>query len=78
VRAAGLKDHPVVLRSGGWQSEPQLTGTKVELGDYSTEFGGLGPGVYTVVLLDLAELEITLEPGQFALVEFRYDPVNPP
>lgn len=78
VRAAGFKDHPVVLRSGGWESQPQLTGTKVELGDYSTEFGGLGPGDYTVVLVDLAELEITLEPGQFILVEFRYDPVTPP
>ena len=78
VRAAGLKDHPVILRSGGWQSEPQLTGTKVELGDYATEFGGLGPGDYTVELESLAVLTVTLSPGEFVLIEFRYDFVNPP
>ncbi|MBN1217873.1 MAG: hypothetical protein JXM69_03005 [Anaerolineae bacterium] len=77
VRAAGLKDHPVILRSGGWQSSPQLTGTKPELGDYATEFGGLAPGEYIVQLVDLAELRVTLEPDQFMLVEFRYDFVDP-
>lgn len=78
VRAAGLKDHPVVLRSGGWQSQPQLTGTKVELGEYATEFGGLAPGDYIIQLVDLAEIKVTLPPGEFMLVEFRYDFVNPP
>lgn len=77
VRAAGLKDHPVVLRSGPWQSQPQLTGTKPELGEYSAEFGGLATGKYTVELLGLAQLEVNLGPGQFMLIEFRYDLVKP-
>ena len=78
VRAAGLKDHPVILRSGPWQSQPQLTGTKLELGEYATEFGGLSQGEYIVELVDLAELKVYMESGQFMLVEFRYDFVNPP
>jgi hypothetical protein len=78
VRAAGLKDHPVILHSGGWQSQPQMTGTKIELGEYSTEFGGLAPGEYTIELVDLAKLKVNLQPGEFMLVEFRYDFINPP
>ncbi len=78
VRAAGLRDHPVVVRSGNWQSPPQLTGTKVELGEYATEFGGLAPGEYVVELVDLAEMKVNLLPGEFMLIEFRYDFVNPP
>lgn len=73
VRAAGLKDHPVVLHSGSWQSDPQPTGTKPELGDYATEFGGLPPGEYVVELIGLATFNITLDGGQFVLVEFRFD-----
>lgn len=76
VRAAGLKDHPVVIRSGPWQSPPQLTGTKPELGDYSTEFGALATGEYIIDLVDLAQFEVTLQPGQFMLVEFRYELVK--
>ncbi|MFN8459212.1 MAG: hypothetical protein U0401_31940 [Anaerolineae bacterium] len=76
VRAAGLKDHPVVIHSGPWQSSPQLTGTKPELGDYSTEFGALATGEYIIDLVDLAQLKVTLEPGQFMLVEFRYELVK--
>lgn len=76
VRAAGLKDHPVVIHSGPWQSPPQLTGTKPELGDYSTEFGALATGEYIIDLVDLAQLKVTLEPGQFMLVEFRYELVK--
>ena len=67
----------MILRSGGWQSEPQLTGTKVELGDYATEFGGLGPGIYVVDLVSLEQLTVTLESGYFMLVEFRYGVVTP-
>ena len=78
VRAVWLKDHPVILYSGGFQSEPQLTGTKPELGDFATEFGGLGPGDYTVELVGIAEFEVTLEPGEFVLVEFREDVINSP
>jgi hypothetical protein len=78
VRAAGLKDHPVIIRSGPWQSQPQLTGTKPELGEYATEFGGLATGGYLIELVDLAEMTVNLEPGQFMLVEFRYGFVNAP
>ncbi len=78
VRAAGLKDHPVIIRSGPWQSQPQLTGTKPELGDYATEFGGLATGEYIIQLVDLAEMKVNLGPGQFMLVEFRYDFASPP
>jgi hypothetical protein len=77
VRAAGLKDHPVIIRSGPWQSQPQLTGTKPELGEYATEFGALATGEYIIELAGLAELTVNLEPGQFMLVEFRYDLANP-
>jgi hypothetical protein len=76
VRAAGLKDHPVIIHSGPWQSPPQLTGTKPELGDYATEFGALATGEYIIELVDLAEMTVNLGPGQFMLVEFRYDLVN--
>lgn len=77
VRAVFLKDHPVILYSGGFQSQPQLTGTKPELGNFGTEFGGLGPGDYRVELVGLAELEVTLEPGEFVLVEFWEGVVDP-
>ena len=78
VRAVGLKDHPVILRSGTWQSGVQLTGSKIELGEYAVEFGGLAQGEYIVELVGLAELQVNLGPDQFLLVEFRYDFVNPP
>ena len=78
VRAAGLKDHPVIIHSGDWHSPPQLTGTKIELGQYATEFGGLAPGEYIIELTDLAEIKVNLLPGEFLLVEFRYDFINPP
>ncbi|MBI1879311.1 MAG: hypothetical protein HYR94_14025 [Chloroflexi bacterium] len=78
VRAAGLKDHPVIIHSGPWQSQAQLTGSKPELGDYATEFGALATGEYLIELVDLAEMRVNLGPGQFMLVEFRYDFVNPP
>jgi hypothetical protein len=77
VRAAGLEDHPVILRSGSWQSPVQMTGTKPELGQYATEFGGLAQGEYIVELVDLAQLKVNLGPDQFLLVEFRYDFVYP-
>ena len=73
VRVAGLKDHPVIIRSGSWRSAPQLTGTKPELGDFSTEFAGLAQGEYVVVLVGLADITVDLGPDEFVLVEFRYD-----
>jgi hypothetical protein len=77
VRAVGLKDHPVILSSGSWQSQVLFTGTKAELGDYAVEFGGLAQGEYTINLVDLAELTVNLGPNQYMLVEFRYDFVQP-
>jgi hypothetical protein len=50
----------------------------VELGEYATEFGGLGPGEYVIELVNLAELKVKLQSGEFMLVEFRYDIKNPP
>ncbi|MFQ5613374.1 MAG: hypothetical protein ACE5H9_14705 [Anaerolineae bacterium] len=72
VLALGLKDHPVVVRSGAWQTRG-LTGTKPEHGDFAVEFGGLPPGEYVVELAGLAEMTVDMKPGQFVLVEFRYD-----
>lgn len=78
VRAAGLKDHPVILRSGAYESEPQLTGSKPELGEWGTEFGGVAQGEYVVELVGLAEFPVSLGPDQYVLVEFRYDFIDPP
>ncbi len=72
VRVVGLKDHLVILHSGSWQSQPQPTGTKPELGDFATEFGGLPPAEYLVELVGLAQYKVVLGGGEFALVEFRY------
>ncbi|MDM8520686.1 hypothetical protein QUF64_11595 [Anaerolineales bacterium HSG6] len=77
VRVVGLKDHPVIVRSGDWQSEPLLTGTKPELGEYGVEFGAIAEGEYIVELVGLAELTITVEGNQYVLVEFRYDFIAP-
>lgn len=77
VRAVGLKDQPVIVRSGSWQSPPQLTGTKPELGDFATEFGGLPPAEYEIELVDLAKVTVVLGGGEFLLVEFKYDFVTP-
>ena len=50
----------------------------MELGNFATEFGGLGQGDYVVELVSLAQLTVTLEAGYFLLVEFRYDSVDTP
>ncbi len=73
VRAAGLKDHPVVIQSGDWQSPPALTGIKPELGQYGVEFAGMAQGQYTVSLVGLADFSFRLQADQYVLVEFRYD-----
>jgi len=72
VRVVGLKDHMVILHSGSWQSQPLPTGTKPELGEFATEFGGLPPAEYLVELVGLAQYKVVLGGGEFALVEFRY------
>ncbi|MCB9077657.1 MAG: hypothetical protein H6631_08705 [Anaerolineaceae bacterium] len=72
VRVVDVKNQPVLLKSGDWQSQPQLTGAKPELGNYAVEFGGLAQGEYTIELVDLTEYRVELQPGQFVLVEFDY------
>lgn len=76
VRVVDRRDQPVILRSGDWSSEPQLTGSKPEHGDYAVEFGGLSPGDYIIELVDLTEHPVRLEPGRFILIEFDYVPVE--
>jgi hypothetical protein len=78
VRVLGLKDQPVILRSGAW-SIRGLTGTKPEYGEHAVEFGGLNRGDFTLELEGLgATLPVHLQPGGFLLVEFRYDLLPPP
>lgn len=78
VRALGLKDHPVILRAGPWSTRG-LTGNKPEYGEDAVEFGGLGPGDFTLELEGLsAALPVNLRPGGFLLVEFRYDVLPTP
>ncbi|MCB0208837.1 MAG: hypothetical protein KDJ52_05895 [Anaerolineae bacterium] len=76
VRVVDLKDQPIVLSSGDWSSQPQMTGSKPELGNYAVEFGGLAQGDYIIDVVDLAQYRVSLEPGQFVLVEFDYLPVE--
>lgn len=72
VRTLGLKDQPVILRSGPWSTRG-FTGSKPEYGEDAVEFGGLNQGDFTVELEGLsAALPIHLRPGGFLLVEFRY------
>jgi hypothetical protein len=72
VRTLGLKDQPVILRSGPWSTRG-LTGSKPEYGEDAVEFGGLNQGDFTVELEGLgAALPVHLRPGSFLLLEFRY------
>jgi hypothetical protein len=73
VRVLGVKDQPVILRSGPWSARG-LTGSKPEYGEHAVEFGGLNRGDFSVELEGLgAVLPIQLQPGGFLLAEFRYD-----
>jgi len=74
---APLGNHPVILRSGGWQVEG-LTGTKPEHGEGAVEFAGLAPGTYTIELVGLGETSVSLEPERFMLVQFNYGPAPTP
>jgi hypothetical protein len=78
VRVLGVKDQPVILRSGPWSAQG-LTGSKPEYGEHAVEFGGLNRGDFSVELEGLgAVLPIHLQPGGFSLVEFRYDVLPTP
>jgi hypothetical protein len=61
----------VEIRSDGWSATGK-TGTKPEHGPDALEFGGLGAGTYRLTPLDLGtHLDVTVEPGDFMMVEFR-------
>jgi hypothetical protein len=78
VRVLGVKDQPVVLRSGPWMARG-FTGSKPEYGDFAVEFGGLNQGDFSVELEGPGTmLPIQLQPGGFLLVEFRYDALPTP
>jgi hypothetical protein len=78
VRVLGVKDQPVVLRSGPWMARG-FTGSKPEYGDFAVEFGGLNQGDFSVELEGQGTmLPIKLQPGGFLLVEFRYDVLPTP
>jgi len=75
VRVAGLPDVPVTLTSGE-TTLTCLTGSKPEYGEYACEFGGLSPGTYTVGVSGLKPVvPLMIVQGDFALVEFRQEPV---
>ncbi len=77
VRIAGPKNVLVELKIDGY-SATALTGTKPEYGDSACEFGGLSEGTYTIIPQGLgASLDVTVDQGGFALVEFVYQPVAP-
>ena len=73
VRVLGVKDQPVILRSGPW-SIRGLTGSKPEYGEHAVEFGALNGGEFDLELEGLgAVLPVHLQSGGFLLAEFRYD-----
>ncbi len=77
VRVVGRYNLPVDIWGNGWGTTA-LTGSKPEYGD-ACEFAGLRPGVYTVTPRGLgAHLDVNLEFGGFALVEFRAYATPPP
>jgi cell division septation protein DedD len=62
----------VEARSDGW-SDVQKTGTKPEHGPDACEFGALNAGTYRLLPLDLnTSLDVTVDHGDFVLVEFTY------
>jgi hypothetical protein len=78
VRTPGLKDQPVILRSGAWMLRG-VTGNKPEYGENALEFGGLGPGDYSLELEGISgPTPVHLRPGGFLLVEFVYDVLPTP
>jgi hypothetical protein len=59
-----------VVQSGDWSTAGK-TGTKPEYGPDACEFGGLRDGTYRLIPTGLgAHLDVTVEQGDFVLVEF--------
>ncbi len=74
VRVPGMKGLEVDLSTGGGFSATCTTGSKPEYGETACEFGGLlSGGTYTIAPRGLgASLQVTLQQGDFVLVEFVY------
>lgn len=70
MRVLGPVGLTVYLESDGFRTEA-VTGSKPEYGDFACEFGGLGPGRYSIRPQGLGStVSVDLQRGQFALVEF--------
>ncbi len=82
VRIVDVPERKVFLQSQSDTWETTLvTGRKPEYGRFSDDVGGLGPGTYTIKPMDIdAQVTVTLERGDFVLVEFalRPDPGRTP
>ena len=77
VRIVDVPDRKVFVKSQSNTWETTLvTGRKPEYGDFSDDVGGLGPGTYTILPMDIdSEVTVTLERGDSVLVEFALRPV---
>ena len=76
VRVVDVPDRKVFVKekSGTWEAT-LLTGRKPDYGKFSDDVGGLGPGTFVVKPMDIdSEVEVTLERGDFVLVEFALRP----
>jgi len=70
VRVLGQVGLPVELKIGGFQAQA-MTGSKPEYGSFACEFGGLGPGLYTISPQGLdSTVSVDLQQGEFVMVEF--------
>jgi hypothetical protein len=62
--------HEVEVTADGWSAKA-LTGTKPEYGPNACEFGGLGPGTYTIIPRDLGvSVQVTMDGWGWAMVKF--------
>jgi hypothetical protein len=77
VRIVDVPDRKVFVKSQSNTWETTLvTGRKPEYGDFSDDVGGLGPGKYTILPMDIdSEVTVTLERGDSVLVEYALRPV---
>jgi hypothetical protein len=70
VVVEGLPWHEVEIRINDW-SATALTGAKPEYGPSACEFGGLGPGTYTITPKDLGvSVQVTMDGWGWAMVKF--------
>jgi hypothetical protein len=70
VVVEGRPWHDVEIRANGWSAQTE-TGTKPEYGPSACEFGGLGPGTYTLTPKDLGvSVQVTMDGWGWAMVRF--------